>query len=178
MLCSLAASCSQTLLVLTAFSAQRAGYSTAAHISGAAVPSCHIHALWASGLTAGNRHAGGSAWDASSTPGLTPVRAGSGGDGGGGGRLFQAKVPVRFAGPGASPALTPTWKSNQWAKPAEARMNGGNDGDRSPDLKEDLGKLLNDEEIRNNEQQLDRDWYDRRVRVCALTGAARSISCV
>ena len=109
----------------------------------------------------------GSAWDASATPGLTPVRAGSGGGGGGG--MFRAKVPVRFAGADASPALTPTWKSNQWAKPAEARLNGGGDGDRSPGLKEDLGKLLNDEEIRNNEQQLDRDWYDRCDR-CALVG--------
>ena len=114
----------------------------------------------------------GSAWDASSTPGLTPVRAGSGGGGGGG--MFRAKVPVRFAGADASPALTPTWKSNQWAKPAEARLNGGDSGDRSPDLKEDLGKLLNDEEIRNNEQQLDRDWYDR-CDCRALGGSQRPI---
>jgi len=102
------------------------------------------------------------------------VRAGSGGGGGGG--MFRAKVPVRFAGADASPALTPTWKSNQWAKPAEARLNGGGDGDRSPDLKEDLGKLLNDEEIRNNEQQLDRDWYDRCAARRALNEGAAGIS--
>ena len=92
--------------------------------------------------------------------------------------MFRAKVPVRFAGADASPALTPTWKSNQWAKPAEARLNGGDDGGRSPDLKEDLGKLLNDDEIRNNEQQLDRDWYDRCVCHAAVGNATSTVSFV
>ena len=66
---------------------------------------------------------------------------------------------MRFAGADASPALTPTWRSNTWANPGQ--QNGGDGRERSPDLKEDLGQLLNEEEVRNNEQQLDRDWYDR-----------------
>ena len=103
--------------------------------------------------------AGVSSWDASSTPRLTPARAGSGG--GGSSKPFVGKTGVRFAGADASPALTPSWRSNAWANPGSAAQQNGDGRERSPDLKEDLGRLLNDEEVRNNEQQLDRDWYDR-----------------
>ena len=68
---------------------------------------------------------------------------------------------VRFGGAEASPAITPSWKSNSWAAPTAARLGKGDPGARSPDLKADMGELLDEEELKVNEKQLDRDWYDR-----------------
>jgi len=93
----------------------------------------------------------GSAWNAKSG-GLTPVRPG-----GSGASALPQRSSVRFAGPNASPALTPSWKSNAWAGKAGLAAGGR---EESPELKPDTDGLLS-EEWEQNEKQLDRDWYDR-----------------
>ena len=107
-------------------------------------------------LLYGNINAGPSAWEPGASPSPAPTRAGSSG-----GTGSRPRSMVRFASAEASPAITPSWKSNSWAAPTAARLGKGDPGARSPDLKADMGELLNEEEMKVNEQQMDRDWYDR-----------------
>ncbi len=100
--------------------------------------------------------AGTSSWDPGAASGPAPARPGSGGGAG----VPRQRSGVRFAGANASPAMTPSWKSNTWAGGGAAPPGGGGGADRSPELKGDMDGLL-DEEWKANEKQLDRDWYDR-----------------
>uniref|UniRef100_A0A1D2A9T0 RNA helicase n=1 Tax=Auxenochlorella protothecoides TaxID=3075 RepID=A0A1D2A9T0_AUXPR len=118
----------------------------------------------------GSRHAGAARDTPRATPGRdTPARAGASGWGGtaalpevaragsaagdGPGQPLRPRSSVRFAaGPAASPAMTPSWRSAAWN-----RAPGGQPTlDRSPDLHGGEGTARGSEDA-----QLDRDWYDQ-----------------
>jgi pre-mRNA-splicing factor ATP-dependent RNA helicase DHX38/PRP16 len=61
-----------------------------------------------------------------------------------------------------SPALTPAWQSSSWSK--ERKAGERRDVERSPDLQPDRTAEVDEAlvaEMKANERQLDRDWYDQ-----------------
>ncbi|KAL6760535.1 P-loop containing nucleoside triphosphate hydrolase protein [Haematococcus lacustris] len=121
---------------------------------------------------------GGGGWgDGSDTPlpaAAQPRGAGTGSLASGvgavaGGRTFGK---VQFDMPGASPALTPTWKSTSWSKAAAGVAGAAKKGEireRSPELKpagapgeghDDSFDEQMKREVEAEERQLERDWYD------------------